>query len=164
MSLKLILMRHAKSDWNDPLQSDHERGLNPRGQASAKALGDWLRGNGYLPDLLLSSDATRTRETWAGLVLEAEERFLRGLYLAPSIAMLEVLKQAGDAATVLMLGHNPGIADFADTLAAGHPGDADFDRYPTCATTVYQFEADSWSEVGPGMGQILNFTIPRRLT
>ena len=164
MSLKLILMRHAKSDWNDPLQSDHERGLNPRGQASAKGLGDWLRGNGYLPDLLLSSDATRTRETWAGLVLEAEERFLRGLYLAPSIAMLEVLKQAGDAETVLMLGHNPGIADFAETLANAHPGDADFDRYPTCATTVYQFEADSWSEVGPEMGQVLDFTIPRRLT
>ena len=54
MSLKLILMRHAKSDWNDPLQSDHERGLNPRGQASARALGDWLRGNGHLPDLCIT--------------------------------------------------------------------------------------------------------------
>lgn len=163
MSLKLILMRHAKSGWDDPTLSDHQRGLNPRGQFSAPAIGAWLQAKGHLPDLLLSSDATRTRETWAGLGFDAEERFLRDLYLAPSLTMLEVLRQAGVAQTVLMLGHNPGIAEFAERLAKHAPQDGDFLRYPTCATTVFQFDIQSWAEVRAGTGEVLDFTIPRRL-
>ncbi|MCP4818173.1 MAG: histidine phosphatase family protein, partial [Shimia sp.] len=55
MTLKLILMRHAKSSWDDPLQSDHERSLNRRGRASAPAIGKWLSENGFHPDELLCS-------------------------------------------------------------------------------------------------------------
>lgn len=135
----------------------------PRGQISAPAIGAWLQAKGHLPDLLLSSDATRTRETWAGLGFGAEERFLRDLYLAPSPTMLEVLQQAGAAHTVLMLGHNPAIAEFAQSLAKHAPQDGDFLRYPTCATTVFQFDIQSWAELRAGMGEMLDFTIPRRL-
>lgn len=163
MSLKLILMRHAKSGWDDPTLSDHQRGLNPRGQISAPAVGAWLQAKGHLPDLVLSSDPTRTRETWVGLGIEAEERFLRDLYLAQSHTMLEVLRQGGAAQTVLMLGHSPGIAEFAQSLAKRAPQDGDFRRYPTCATTVFQFNTQNWAEVRAGTGEVLEFTVPRRL-
>ncbi|MCG7573913.1 histidine phosphatase family protein [Phaeobacter sp. CNT1-3] len=163
MSLKLILMRHAKSDWDDPMLSDHQRPLNKRGCASAKAMGDWLRERGHLPDLVLSSDSTRTQETWERLALTSEVRLMRSLYLAPAMRMLEVLRQAGEAQTVLMLGHNPGIGDLAQQLAATDPRDDGFYHYPTCATTVFGFEASAWEEVRPQTGAVLDFTIPRRL-
>jgi phosphohistidine phosphatase len=163
MSLKLILMRHAKSDWDDPMLSDHQRPLNKRGRASAKAMGDWLRERGHLPDLVLSSDSTRTQETWERLALTSEVRLMRSLYLAPAMRMLEVLRQAGEAQTLLMLGHNPGIGDLAQQLAATDPRDEGFDHFPTCATTVFRFEASAWDEVRPQTGAVLDFTIPRRL-
>ena len=65
MSLRLILTRHAKSSWDSPVAGDHARPLNERGRKSAKAIGQWLSGKGYEPVLVLSSDAERTRETWA---------------------------------------------------------------------------------------------------
>ena len=69
MTLRLILMRHTKSSWDDPWQGDHARRLNGRGRRSAEALGNWLRAKGHLPDVALSSDAVRTQETFAGLAL-----------------------------------------------------------------------------------------------
>ena len=163
MSLRLILMRHAKSDWSQPGMNDHARPLNPRGQKAADVLGQWLRDRGYLPDLLLSSDATRTRDTFARLHLSCETKFHRGLYLAPAVMMLQGLHRAGGARCVLMLGHNPGIADFAKALAMDPPQDPDFQRYPTCATTVFDFSGESWQEVASGSGIIREFTVPRRL-
>ena len=62
MTRRLILMRHAKSSWDNPFAEDHQRPLNGRGKRSAKAIGEWLRAQGYLPDQILSSSATRTRE------------------------------------------------------------------------------------------------------
>jgi phosphohistidine phosphatase len=163
MSLKLILMRHAKSDWDDPTLSDHQRPLNKRGRASATAMGDWLRERRHLPDLVLSSDSARTQATWERLGMTAEVRMMRSLYLSPALQMLEVLRQLRDAQTVLMLGHNPGIGDLAQQLAAADPRDDGFAPYPTCATTVFGFEADAWAGVRPQTGMVLDFTIPRRL-
>ena len=62
---RLILTRHAKSDWDDPMLDDHDRPLNKRGQRSAAELGEWLHSRGYEPDEVLCSTALRTRETWA---------------------------------------------------------------------------------------------------
>lgn len=164
MTRRLLLMRHAKSDWSGPETSDHARRLNPRGQASAKAIGDWLRQFGYLPDLVLSSDSQRTRDTLEGLQLDATARFHRTLYLAPPEIMLNALQQAGDAPCVLMLGHNPGIAAFAWDLLEHQPDDPDFERYPTCATAVIDFPITDWKELVLGQGALLDFTVPRRLT
>ena len=72
MTLRLILMRHAKSSWDSPGLDDHERPLNGRGCRSAKAIGAWLNDHGYLPDLVLSSDAERTRETWGIVAAELQ--------------------------------------------------------------------------------------------
>ncbi|WP_319825797.1 histidine phosphatase family protein [Thalassovita sp.] len=163
MTLRLILMRHAKSDWDDPLLPDHARPLNDRGRASAPAMGGWLKARGYRPDLALVSDATRTRETFAGLGLDCPVRFLPELYHAGAARMLDVLQDAGDAPTVLMLGHNPGIAECAERLVAKPPAHPRFYDYPTCATLVADFDLPDWSGVRFGTGHAVDFAIPREV-
>lgn len=163
MSLRLILMRHAKSDWDDPTQPDHARPLNPRGRASATAMGDWLRARGDLPDLALVSDATRTRETFARLKLEAEAQFLPRLYHAGPAMMMDVLQGAGTAGCVLMLGHNPGIAEFAERLLSRPVTHPRFYDYPTCATLVADFPVADWADVSFGTGSAVDFAVPREV-
>ena len=161
---RLILTRHAKSSWDDPAMSDHERPLNKRGRRSALELGEWLHSRGYEPAEVLCSTAMRTRETWAvaaAAPLEVTPRvtFVEALYHASPDVMLKVLsKAAGD--TVMMLGHNPGIAEFARVLAARAPNHAEFPRYPTAATTVMDFQVSDWSQVSFGRGSILDFFVP----
>ncbi|SFL37658.1 SixA phosphatase family protein [Shimia haliotis] len=163
MTLKLILMRHAKSSWDDPLQSDHARPLNKRGRASASVMGKWLAENGYLPDELLCSTAERTRETYARLGLVAPETtFSDALYHASADIMLRVL-QGARGKTVLMLGHNPGIGHCAELMARQAPDHPRFLDYPTCATTVFTFDTASWADVSFGQGDVLAFGLPREL-
>ncbi|WP_371229444.1 SixA phosphatase family protein [Roseovarius sp. 2305UL8-3] len=160
---RLILMRHAKSSWDDPMLGDHERPLNGRGRISADALGDWLRAKLYAPDQALVSDSARTRETFARLNFICDTSFASALYHASPRTMIEVLKGAkGD--TVLMVGHNPGIAEFAGQIVAQPPDHMRFYDYPTCATTVMEFDIDDWSELRAGTGRVLDFVIPREIT
>lgn len=159
----LILMRHAKSDWSTAAESDHARPLNKRGRASATALGEWLRGKGWLPDAVLCSTALRTRQTLDGLRLTCPARFLDALYHADPETMLGALREA-EGETVLMLGHNPGIADLAAMLLAEPPAHPRFDDYPTGATLVARFAIADWSALQPGSGELADFVVPRELT
>ncbi|TNF20985.1 MAG: histidine phosphatase family protein [Rhodobacteraceae bacterium] len=162
MGKKLILMRHAKSSWDDPRQEDHARPLNPRGRRSARAMGDWLRRMGHVPDAVLSSDAQRTRETAALLGFEAVPQFTDRLYHAGASRMLEVLRGAsGDC--VLMIGHNPGIADFAGRIVAAAPAHPRFFDYPTCATLVAEVPQAEWDAVCFGSARVLEFAVPREV-
>lgn len=163
---RLILTRHAKSSWDDPLTPDHDRPLNERGKAAAADLGQWLASRGYVPDEVLCSDALRTRKTWSGIapalpgtpVLELKP----ALYHAGPDVMLAVLRHAtGDC--VMMIGHNPGIAEFAAKLVAHAPKNAEFARYPTGATLVADFTIDSWDQLGWGMGVADDFIVPREI-
>jgi phosphohistidine phosphatase len=163
---RLILTRHAKSSWDDPLTPDHDRPLNERGKAAAADLGVWLASRGYVPDQVLCSDAERTRKTWSGIapalpgtpVLDLKP----ALYHAGPDVMLAVLKHAkGD--TVMMIGHNPGISEFAARLVARAPAHADFARYPTGATLVCDFNVDAWEQVGWGQAVVDDFIIPREV-
>jgi phosphohistidine phosphatase len=163
MTRRLILMRHAKSSWGDPMLSDHARPLNGRGKRSAKALGAWLRENDYLPDQVLCSSSARTRETLDRLTITAPTKFLDSLYHASPHAMLSELTRAKGAA-VLVLGHNPGIAAFAETIVSHPPNHPRFHDYPTCATLVADFDIDDWSELKQASGTPLAFVTPRDLT
>lgn len=162
MVLRLILVRHAKSSWKEPALSDHERPLNKRGRASAKAIGDWLRHKGYVPKTVLSSTSKRTRETFALLETKAEAEFDRSLYLSSAANMLKKL-QGASGETVLMIGHNPGIGELAERLACKLPQHARFLDYPTCATAVLEFDTNSWDEVDFGTGRVKAFITPREL-
>lgn len=164
----LILTRHAKSSWDDLTLQDHERILNKRGRAGAKAIGGWLADHNYAPDEVLCSTAERCRETYARIathLTDAPEPVLRRrLYLAPPTVMYQSLKTA-KGATVMMLGHNPGIGDFADALLGGpRPTHPKFLQYPSGATTVFQFDIADWSDPFMGKGRVLDFVVPKDLT
>ena len=158
---RLILMRHAKSDWNHPGLGDHDRPLNRRGTVAAKALGDWLRNSGYVPDEVLCSSAERTGQTYLGLALDADTpvNFSRDLYLAEAGDMLNVLRQA-TGSVVLMIGHNPGICELAHRLVGDPPDHIRFEDYPTGATLVVDFDTD-WPDITTGT--VTAFVIPREL-
>ncbi|MGY9048856.1 hypothetical protein P775_17020 [Puniceibacterium antarcticum] len=159
--MRLILMRHAKSDWSLD-QEDHERPLNPRGKASAHILGEWLRAESYLPDEVLCSTSERTRETLALLQLTAPVRFERDLYLGSPEVLLDVLRGA-TGRVVLMLGHNPGIAALAARLTDIRPSHVRFRDYPTGATLIVDFDTADWADLLPGTGHARDFVIPREL-
>ncbi len=166
MTKRLILTRHAKSSWDDPLMNDHDRPLNERGKMAAADLGAWLASRGYVPQEVLCSDALRTRKTWSGIapalpgtpVLALKP----ALYHAGPDVMLAVLRHAR-ADTVMMIGHNPGIAEFAQRLVARAPLNPEFQRFPTGATLVADFAIESWEEAGWGMAAVDDFIIPREM-
>ncbi len=163
---RLILTRHAKSSWDDPATPDHDRPLNERGRAAAAELGVWLASRGYVPGEVLCSDALRTRKTWSGLAPALPGtpilNLKPALYHAGPDVMLAVLRHAGEDC-VMMIGHNPGIAEFAGRLVARAPISAEFNRYPTGATLVCDFMVDDWAEVGFGMATTVDFIVPREV-
>jgi phosphohistidine phosphatase len=162
MTRTLILTRHAKSSWDNPRLEDHDRPLNKRGARSAKALGDWFRRAGWTPDQVLSSSSRRTCETYEGLGLHTRPEFTNTLFHASAEQMLQVLNRA-TGETVLMLGHNPGIGEFAARLAAEPPNHPRFFDYPTGATLVLRFETDGWGGVTWSTGAVADFVFPREL-
>ena len=161
---RLILTRHAKSAWDEPATEDHARRLNPRGRRAALELGEWLHSRGYEPDEVLCSSARRTSETWQTLAaapLEVTPRisYLDALYQAsPEVMLKHLTKAAGDC--VMMIGHNPGIAELAARLCAKPPVHPSFRRYPTAATLVVDFQIDDCAELRPGTGSTLDFYVP----
>ncbi len=157
---RLILMRHAKSDWKLD-QTDFDRPLNKRGRGAATALGEWLRQHGYIPDEVICSPAARTRETFQRLSLpDAPTHFPNPLYLAEAGDLRQALRTAtGD--TVLMVAHNPGIAEFAEQVASDAPDHPRFADYPSGATLVADFDITSWADLDTG--DATDFVVPREL-
>ena len=163
---RLILTRHAKSAWDDPLTPDHDRPLNDRGKLAAADLGQWLASRGYVPEKVLCSDAVRTRQTWSGIAPALPATPLMelkpALYHAGPDVMLAVLRHA-KADCVMMIGHNPGIAEFAARLVAHPPLNEAFGRYPTGATLVVDFAVDAWDQADFGLGATVDFIVPREI-
>lgn len=146
MKRRLIVMRHAKSAWNTNAQSDHERPLNSRGKRDAPHLGRLIRDRGYTPAMVVSSDSTRTRETWDGLMEsmpdDLEPRFTHALYLSGLAAIrTEVSKTPDDVDSLLLLGHNPGFSLAASWLSG------DELELKTAFAAVLEAEGDTWTEL-----------------
>ncbi len=165
MSLRLILMRHAKSDWDSPAKSDFERPLSKRGRIAATAIGDWLSRNDYIPETVLCSAAKRTRETLSRVLSELDKnldvKYLQPLYLAAPEFMLQTLRKQQQSGTILMVAHNPGTAILANALAENAPPHERFDDYPSGATTIFTFDIETWQTIAPGSGQVSEFIVPR---
>lgn len=169
---KLLLLRHGKSDWNKPGQEDIERPLAPRGQKAAGRIAAWIEEHGLRPDAVLVSTARRTQETWQlamdafgnGVSSESQE----ALYLASPGELLEQLAGIADShATVLVIGHNPGLESLSHLLAA--PGTdsaalAELRRgFPTAALAVFELAGDSWSSLSSDGARMTDFIRPRDL-
>jgi phosphohistidine phosphatase len=169
--LSLMLLRHAKSSWDDPSLKDFDRPLTARGKLAAERMGAYMARQGLAPDLIVSSSAVRARETLA-LVLphlgdKPRTEFAEGLYLATPAALLSRLRKVGAAADgVMIVGHNPGMHSLAVTLSGS--GDASSlkalaAKFPTAALAVITFEARNWSRIGPATGRLAEFMTPKRL-
>jgi phosphohistidine phosphatase len=119
MGRRLILMRHAKSDWSGGLD-DHERPLNGRGRQSAPDVAEQLAGLGWTPELVVSSDSARTTETWALMapaLPHAEVKLTRRLYLPSVQAIGRVIGGLPDeVVTAMLVGHNPGFSEAVEWL------------------------------------------------
>lgn len=170
---QLLLLRHAKSSWDDPRTVDHDRPLDARGQHDAAAMGEAMRKLGLSPDIVLVSTARRTRETLAAIepiegspLVDEHE----ALYLAPAEAMLGMLHAVPETArSVLLIGHNPGLHNLALTLVgpaglakAGRDAERLGERYPTGALAEFAI-ATPWWGVEAGAGRLVRFLCPRDL-
>ncbi len=167
----LTLLRHAKSDWDDPRQRDFDRPLNRRGRAAAHAIGRAMRAEGMRFDAIYASPAARVTETLTiagesyGQPLTAQ--FDQQLYLASPILLLEKVQHAGDAGDrILLAAHNPGTEQLALLLAGN--GDPDAlaalaEKYPTGTLAAIRFDIDDWDDVREGTGTLTRFLRPRDL-
>jgi phosphohistidine phosphatase len=169
MMRRLILLRHGKSAWPDGT-ADFDRPLARRGREAAPRMGAYLASEQLIPDLVLVSPARRAQETWelarphlGGAAVRAEPR----IYEAPAERLLAVVREAdADAATLLMVGHNPGFADLLRLLV----GDGDrlaytkaMTKYPTAGLAVIDFAAGTWRELSPRSGRLDRFVTPKSL-
>ncbi|MFI4995455.1 MAG: SixA phosphatase family protein [Hyphomicrobiales bacterium] len=167
---RLILLRHAKSARPAGI-SDHERPLARRGLDDARAMGFYLKQEMLLPDLVLVSTASRTRQTW-DIVIQGfgdvpRVRFEARLYDASAARLATVLAETPDSVDALLLiGHNPGVADLALRLV-GHG-----DRYalarmrakfPTCGLAVLDLPGGDWRSLAAGSARLDRFVTPKSL-
>jgi phosphohistidine phosphatase len=166
---RLILLRHAKSDWSGG-GLDIDRPLATRGREAAPRMAAYLKDEALLPDLALVSSARRTRETW-DLVKpslgETEVRFEPRIYEAPVARLLTVVQEVeASVRTLLMVGHNPGFQDLSRRLV-GHGDRYAFarlsEKFPTAAVAVLDFDVDAWSGVAEGGGRLDRFVTPKTL-
>jgi phosphohistidine phosphatase len=124
---KWMLLRHAKSDWNDSSVTDKQRPLNPRGQRAAVLLGEKLLEKQLVPERILCSTALRTVQTLQGILQSLsqysrqpvpEVLYFDELYLAtPEAIQSVVAKHHGNKNILMCIGHNPGIEYLASQLA-----------------------------------------------
>lgn len=161
----LVLIRHAKSSWNDASLADRDRPLNPRGERDAPEMGRRLAATGDAPDLVVSSPAVRALTT-ARAIAEAvgypvkkigeNER----LYGAGRTQLLQEIRGLDDRfQRVFLFSHNPGLTDLVNALSE----EARIDNVPTCGVVEFRVDADRWANVGPGTVQRIGFDYPKRI-
>ncbi|RKK02225.1 histidine phosphatase family protein [Pseudoroseomonas wenyumeiae] len=171
---QLILLRHAKSSWDDPAMPDHARPLNARGKRAAVVMAAVMRDLGLAPDAVLVSSARRTLQTLEALSPLLDSPIIEpmdDLYLAPWERMLQTLRGIPETVrSVLLIGHNPGMHDLALALA-GHeamergtaPGTKRLaGGYPTAALAEFAV-ATPWAELAPGEARLIRFIAPNDL-
>ena len=168
----LLLLRHAKSDWDDVSIDDHERPLNPRGLKAAPRMGRLIADLGLVPKLCLSSTAVRARDTTtlalAELGAEVPVQYLRELYSFGDGTAIEqaIAAHGGAASPLLVVTHNPATQEFALRTCAG--GDV-FGlgqmrmKYPTAGLARIDYDIADWSELPGARGELKGFWRPRDL-
>jgi len=170
---QLLLLRHAKSSWDEHDTPDHDRPLNRRGQQAAAAMRTAMEGLGLAPDVVLVSTSRRTRQTLEALEPWAETPLVdqpAELYLAPAPTLLKAIQDVGAMArSVMVVGHNPGLHDLAMLLVGAQAAsydNADIRRlaegFPSCALAEFTVTGP-WQELGEGGGRLTRFLCPRDL-
>lgn len=160
MLTHLLIMRHAKSSWDNEELSDHERGLNARGRKSADAIARVLSAKNIAPDVIWSSDAQRTRETaerMIRIIPGAQNIFFNSeFYMASAEHVLELCQSAEEPnGRLLLLGHNPGWSILFEYFS-GHAH-----RYPTGACGIFVRKNNKSDWLSPDAWQFKELLLPR---
>ena len=158
----LLLLRHAKSDWDDMRLRDIERPLAKRGLHDAPSMGKALKKQGIVPELILCSPAIRAQETLALFTeaagLEAKVEFEQNIYEASAAELMKIVRHLADEyASVLMVGHNPGFENLLSRLIGAQR------QMPTAALACIEFAIDQWQDVEDNAGKLQWFLIPKML-
>lgn len=155
-------MRHAKSSWNHPGVTDHERPLNDRGSMAAPFMGNYLRANGLLPQIIISSPATRARQT-AMLVHEMAQIstgiiFDKRIYEASYADLIDAVNEIDNSIDKAMLvGHNPGLEELILGLTDQSV------LMATACVAVIDLEIDDWINANKVLGNLNSVLRPREL-
>jgi phosphohistidine phosphatase len=159
----LALLRHAKSSWKDPAREDFDRPLNRRGRQDAPLMGQRLAALGEHPDMIISSPARRARKT-ARLVAAAlpyEKSAIRYdacIYEADLDTLFGLVNHLDNAwQAVMLVGHNPGLTELANTLAPFRLG-----NLVTGSVVKFAFATDSWQDIGRHSGRLLYYEFPQK--
>jgi len=159
---QLVLVRHAKSAWDDPALQDAERPLASRGLKALPKMSAYLEDLRPRPDVVLCSPARRARETLDGIRAAFPRRttveIIEEIYLAHADELLECIHRVTDGRCVLMIGHNPGLTDLVDLLVtADSPVAMDL---PTGAIAVLSFDG-VWRDLAPSSATLVDLWRPR---
>ncbi|MFA6571264.1 MAG: histidine phosphatase family protein [Bacteroidota bacterium] len=159
----LIIVRHAKSSWDNANLSDFDRPLNQRGLRDAPFMGNLLKEKSVKPDLILSSPANRAYQTSKfyaeALAYDITKIQLHELiYTSGPKQIIGLINQIDDSVnTIILFGHNPDLSTLTNFLA-----DNDYGSLPTCGTICIDFNVDNWSLIGEETGKVRFFEYPKK--
>jgi phosphohistidine phosphatase len=169
--LRLMLLRHAKSNWSSSGMQDSARPLTERGGAAAGLMGGYMARHCLIPERVLCSPARRTRETWARISAQwpayTDVVFDERLYAATPQVVLSVIRAQNDEIhRLLVIGHNPGLQAAAELLIAA--GDVELrerlrEKFPTAALAVIDFAVEKWSRIHERSGRLDRYVTPRSI-
>jgi phosphohistidine phosphatase len=165
----LYLLRHAKSSWSDPTVADEERPLARRGRRDAKRIAEYLVQLDIGPQLVLCSPAERARQTlervWAALGATSTVRLEAGLYAASAEALLERIRLVPEGvASLMLIGHNPGLQDLALALASAGPEVARLKaKFPTAALATLTLQKTTWRQLSTADAVLAAYVVPKQL-
>jgi phosphohistidine phosphatase len=165
---RLLLLRHAKTEQAGPGERDRDRELTKRGRADAALIGAYIAQHGLIPELALVSPATRAQQTWAlaAAAFAKSPRLLTDdrIYNADTDKLIAVVGEVRkQAQTLIVVGHNPGLHDFARLLIASGEAEARErirEKLPTSGLVIIELPLDDWSLLGARMGRLERFVSP----
>jgi phosphohistidine phosphatase len=170
MPRKLLILRHAKSDWDSPAATDFDRPLAKRGRKDAPRMGRWLKARGLVPSCIVCSPAERAKQTLLAVMepLQLPPDMVlwdERIYMASLSTLLQVLADCpADTQTVLLAGHNPGMEELVSFLG----GDAvtmppNGKLMPTAALAELEMPGGKWDKLARGSGKLIALARPREI-
>lgn len=167
---ELIIMRHAKSDWNNELLSDFDRPLNNRGMKDAPRMARWMGNTNLVPNLIVSSPALRAKQTASEIIDELKIPdesvvFDRRMYLASTETLLQIIRETDPACKTLMIvGHNPGLENLALDLCKTEIPMNPSGSLLTTANIVHLRLDKTWNAIARNQGELLQVVRPKELS
>jgi phosphohistidine phosphatase len=161
--IKLVIVRHAKSSWDNPELDDFDRPLNNRGKKDAPEMGRRLAQRNITPDKIITSPAKRAAATAKRIAAEIffpKKNISKepAFYEASVEDFLSVLKEVSqNVKTLMIFSHNPGLTNLANYLS-----NAGIYNIPTCGVVEIEFENSSWSAIGKHSGKMVSFDYPKK--